>query len=184
MQFESFVTQYSAELLRHATIVSADPDQAQDLVQSVLERAIAHWSHIGQLDRPDLYVRRMVINEFISVRRRLRRIHFTDTVPEPDPAPDMASRIVLRTVLIEAIRALPPRERVVVALRHWSGMRDAQIAAEMGCSESTVRGYHLRAVRKLRTAIGQPGSVDSIDGDPEARPVTDIFATSQTNLRS
>lgn len=184
MQFESFVTQYSAELLRHATIVSADPDEAQDLVQSVLERAMSRWPHISRLDRPDLYVRRMIVNEFISVRRRMRRVQFTDIVPEPAPAADLANRIVLRSVLIDAIRTLPPRERVVVALRHWSGMGDAQIAAEMGCTASTVRGYHLRAVRKLRVAIDEPGCADSTRGDPQAHAVTDIFAASQLNFGS
>jgi DNA-directed RNA polymerase specialized sigma24 family protein len=80
MRFETFVTGQAAALLRHATIVSADPHQAPDLVQAVLERALARWAKIDDLDRPDLYVRRMVVNEFLSVRRRWRRTYPTDVV--------------------------------------------------------------------------------------------------------
>lgn len=167
MRFETFVTGQAAALLRHATIVSADPHQAPDLVQAVLERALARWAKIDDLDRPDLYVRRMVVNEFLSVRRRWRRIYPTDVVPEPEPAPDIACGVVLRDTMIVAIRTLPPRERVVVALRYWSGMKDAEIAAQLGCTESTVRGYHLRAMRRLRAAIGAPGPADAEQADTQ-----------------
>jgi hypothetical protein len=35
---------------------------------------LRHWARIGQLDQPELYVRKMTVNEFASMRRRLWRL--------------------------------------------------------------------------------------------------------------
>jgi len=68
--FDEYVDGRLGALLRHATAITCDPHLAQDVVQEVLVRAQARWDHIGQLSRPDAYVRRMVLNEFLSWRRR------------------------------------------------------------------------------------------------------------------
>ena len=70
MTFDEYVDGRLGALLRHATAITCDPHLAQDVVQEVLVRAQSRWDHIGQLSRPDAYVRRMVLNEFLSWRRR------------------------------------------------------------------------------------------------------------------
>ena len=70
MQFEEYVTARLPALLRYATALSADPVLAQDVVQDVLVKACLRWDRIERADRPDDYVRRMVLNQYLSWRRR------------------------------------------------------------------------------------------------------------------
>lgn len=64
LSFEDYVHRQPVALLRHATIVTADPAQAQDIVQTVLERAYRSWDRIGGFNHPDAFPSRMVVNEF------------------------------------------------------------------------------------------------------------------------
>ena len=52
--------------------------------------------------------------------------------------------------LVQRIRELPARQRIVIALRYFEDMSDADIAALMGCSRGTVRSQAARALVRLR----------------------------------
>ena len=59
-----------------------------------------------------------------------------------------------RDALQGEIAALPRRQRAVIVLRYYEDLSDSEIADLLGCSQSTVRGYAMRALRTLR--IGHP----------------------------
>ena len=67
---DDLVRVHLAGLLRYATVLTGDGHTAADLVQEVLLRAHVRWTRIALLERPDLYLRRMVTNEHLSWRRR------------------------------------------------------------------------------------------------------------------
>jgi RNA polymerase sigma-70 factor (sigma-E family) len=156
LPFEDFVSVAAGFLLRLATVVTADPSAAQDVVQSVLERAFRDWTRISALEHRDAYLRRMVINEALSLRRRARRIVLTDEVPDRECGPDHATRIGELEELTTALRRLPPKQRAAIALRYFCDLSDAQIAQTMECREVTVRGYVLRGLRRRRIEL-DPG---------------------------
>ena len=70
MTFEEFISARLGALVRYATVVTWDPHLAEDITQDVLVRARARWARIGGLDAPEQYVKRMLVNEFLSWRRR------------------------------------------------------------------------------------------------------------------
>ena len=74
MTFDDFADARLPAVLRFATALTGDPDLAKDLVQEVLIRASRRWPDIGQLERPEAYVRKMVVNEHLSWRRRSWRL--------------------------------------------------------------------------------------------------------------
>lgn len=148
--FDEFVGGRLVWLLRLTGALTGDPHLAEDLVQEVLLRVHRDWARIGALDVPEAYVRRMLINEFLSWRRRWGRV-----LPRPDvePArtePDHAVVIADRDALRQRLSRLPRGQRVVLTLRYFEGLSDTEIAAEMGCSPGTVRGYASRALSALR----------------------------------
>jgi hypothetical protein len=53
-------------LLAFATVLTGQRATAEDVTQEVLIRAHGRWDQIAHLDRPELYVRKMVLNEFLS----------------------------------------------------------------------------------------------------------------------
>jgi DNA-directed RNA polymerase specialized sigma24 family protein len=65
---------------------------AEDITQDVLVRAQARWGRIGRLDAPEQYVKRMVVNEFLSWRRR--KAAQVVLVPSHAPAPLVRDDVV------------------------------------------------------------------------------------------
>jgi RNA polymerase sigma-70 factor (sigma-E family) len=155
--FEEFVSARLATLVRYATVVTWDPYLAEDITQNVLVRAQARWPRISRLDAPELYVKRMVVNEFLSWRRRraARSIPLTGQVLDTlmAPAPDQTVQRDERDAMIRLIATLPPRQRAVIALRFYEDLAVDQIAEILGCRTVTVRTHLSRALAGLQQAL-------------------------------
>lgn len=158
MTFEEFAAGRLPALLRFAAVLTGDRAGAEDVVQEVLIRAHRHWDKIGGLDRPELYVRKMIVNEFISSRRRLWRVVPAGRGVDLDVrvAPDHAGAHAERQALLAELARLPGRQRAVLVLRYYEGLDDAEIADVLGCAPGTVRGYASRALATLRVAVPEP----------------------------
>lgn len=74
MRFEEFAAARLPAVLRFTGVLTGDRGLAEDVVQEVLIRTHKRWQQIGELDRPELYVRKMVVNEYLSWRRRSWRL--------------------------------------------------------------------------------------------------------------
>jgi len=163
-QFEEFMTSRWPGLVRLAFGLTGDRWLAEDLAQTALVNAYASWWRVHRADDPDAYVRRILINASKSRWRRSRvaEQHVEPPAEVPDPAADPATTIGERSALLKALGALPPRQRAVVVLRYWEDLSDAQAAALLGCSASTVRSQAARALAKLRAsgALAEPNAGD------------------------
>jgi RNA polymerase sigma-70 factor (sigma-E family) len=153
-QFEEFMTSRWPALVRLAFGLTGDRWLAEDLAQTALVSAYASWWRVRRADDPDAYVRRILINASKSRWRRSGAAEQSAGPPDevPDPVADPAAAIGERSVLLAALAALPPRQRAVVVLRYWEDLSDAQAAALLGCSASTVRSQAARALAKLRAS--------------------------------
>ena len=102
MTFEEFAAARMPGVLRFAAVLAGDRATAEDLAQEVLIRAYSRWDRIGGLDRPELYVRKMMLNEFLSWRRRsARQIPAGDRTSElVSTAPDHATEYAEREALL------------------------------------------------------------------------------------
>jgi RNA polymerase sigma-70 factor (sigma-E family) len=155
--FEEFAQAKLQALLNFSTVLTNDRALGEDLVQDVLMRAHAQWGRIGELDQPLAYVRRMLVNEFLSWRRKWARLvprsDVNDLAESLDTA-DPASGFAERAALADDIARLPRRQRAVIILRYYEDMPDDEIAEWLGCAPSTVRVHALRALRTLRVGTG------------------------------
>lgn len=157
MTFEEFVSARLATLVRYATVVTWDPHLAEDITQNVLVRAQARWSRISRMDAPELYVKRMIVNEFLSWRRRraAQSISLADESLDwfLPPAPDQTAQRDDRDAMLRLIATLPPRQRAVIALRFYEDLAVEQIAEILGCRTVTVRTHLSRALASLHRAL-------------------------------
>jgi len=87
MDYTDYVAAQRRALLRFATVLTSQTWLADDLVTEVLGKAYERWDRIGSLDEPNAYVRRMIVNEYLSWRRRLAR-----TFPRARVEPTAVSR--------------------------------------------------------------------------------------------
>ena len=158
MTFDEFAGARLPAMLRFATALAGDPDLAKDLVQEVLIRASGRWQKIGQLDRPEAYIRKMVVNEYLSWRRRSWRLIPSEMSSHMSgrPSPDPADAYIERQALLAELAKLSRRQRTALVLRYYEGLSDAEIAEVMGCAQSTVRGHVFKALAALRVELAQP----------------------------
>jgi len=134
------------ELTRLATAL-VGPSDAEDVVATVVARALAKPKGLSGLDDPRPYLIRSVINESRSRYRTERRWQFAELdadSPVVDP----------RDELVEVVAALPPQQRAATFLVYWEGHTPATAAELMGCRPATVRRYLHLARKKLEEMIG------------------------------
>src|SRR4051794_10741362 len=153
MTFEQYASRRLPVMLGTARALCADDSLAEDLVQDVLIKLHARWSAIGSMEAPDAYVRRMLVNEYLTWRRKWARTRAGSQPREAaDAAADFASERANRADLLDEVRRLPARQRAVIGLRYFADLTDAEIADLLGCSQSTVRVHAARALKTLRIA--------------------------------
>jgi RNA polymerase sigma-70 factor (sigma-E family) len=149
--FEEYVDAYLPRLSRFAAVLAGDRSLAEDVLQTVLARACAQWERVAAADSPHAYVRRMLVNEYLSWRRRRQRVVL---MPDLDGLAqamgDYAEQYAQRVALLQLVQRLPARQRAAVVLRYYEDLDDRQIAAVLGCTVSTVRSNIARALATLR----------------------------------
>ncbi len=151
--FQDFVDEHLHSLVRYATALTCDPHLAQDVVQEVLIRVHRDWLRIGAVDDPGAYARRMLVNEYLSWRRRRanRDLTVSDRLPAQLDAivDDPATGVVERDAMRVRIARLSPRQRAVIVLRYYENLTDPQIARVLRCSPATVRSHVSHALAAL-----------------------------------
>ena len=147
-EFESFVAARSAALFGTALLLTGDRHLAEDLLQTALAKSWLSWHRIAGAD-PEAYVRRVLVNTYISMwRRRWNGETPTEELPETaaaTPSGDPGARHDLRV----AVRRLPKRQRAVVVLRYFEDLSEREVADLLGCSVGTVKSQASRALAKL-----------------------------------
>ena len=166
MEFEEYAAARLPALLRYATVLTADPVLAQDVVQDVLVKACLRWDRIQRADRPDDYVRRMVLNEYLSWRRRWHVRSVRSAPPEvlqahQTPVADHAASVADRDEVRHRLARLPRRQRAMVVLRYYEGLDDAAIAEHLGLRPGSVRSGLSRALASLRLPDPSPAAAGS-----------------------
>lgn len=148
--FRDYVVARQGALLRRAWLLTGDWATAEDLVQSALMRVWPRWERVTANGQEDAYVRKVMLNVYLSGRRR----HWTREAPTaelPEPAPvDRDGDVDLRLVLTRAVAALPPRQRAVIVLRFVEDLSELQTAQVLGCAPGTVKSQTSKALATLR----------------------------------
>ncbi|MFI6254676.1 SigE family RNA polymerase sigma factor [Micromonospora zamorensis] len=159
MTFEEYVGSRGPALFRLARLLTGDEHRAEDLTQEVLSQAYVHWRKISRADRPDVYVRRMLVNANNSWwRRRSSRELVVDTFADRAQRGDLGREAADRDEMWRLILGLPERQRAVLVLRFYEDLDDATIAQILDCSPVTVRTHAMRALANLRERCGAPAT--------------------------
>ncbi|MCG3043497.1 SigE family RNA polymerase sigma factor [Streptomyces sp. S1A] len=159
-EFREFASSSGSRLFRTALLLTGgDWHQAEDLTQTALGRAFASWRRVRRADDPDAYVRTIMVRAHIS-QRRLRRSGERPVEAVPEAAVSGGSDPALRVTLLRVLGELPHKDRAVLVLRYWEDRSVEQTATELGVSAGSVRNRSMRALARLRDALG--GELDSL----------------------
>lgn len=149
-EFDAFVHGERARLLRLAYLVCGDRHQAEDVVQNALSQVYSRWTSISGQDGHARYVHRAVVNAAIDDRRRpWRREYPTGLLPDRATPPEDG----LTLQVVEALAALPRRQRAVVVLRYVEDLDVESTAELLGISTGTVKSQAARGLNALRALL-------------------------------
>jgi RNA polymerase sigma-70 factor, ECF subfamily len=153
--------QHAAALWRYAWRLTGDPARAQDVVQEALLQAWQH-PHVltnGQSPRGWLFsvARNMVLHEQRRPRFRSEVIYSDGSRPREADGPNEPSGALNRALVGDAMAQLSAEHRAVVGRSHYQGWTTAQIAADLGIAEGTVKARLHYALRELRQSLQEMG---------------------------
>lgn len=186
-EFERFVASHGERLLRTAYLITWDLAEAEDLVQECLLRVARRWPRVRTMSRPEAYARRILVN--LALDGAKQRARFKSELEEPQgpllEAPlqaqslDGLSEFANRSELVEALGTLPQRQRLVLVLRYFADLSEAQTAAALDCSLGNVKSTTSRGLARLREAM-----TPAATGRDSDRPLPDedARALSPTHL--
>jgi RNA polymerase sigma-70 factor (sigma-E family) len=161
MEFSEYARTQRPALMRFAMTLTGQTWLADDLVSDVLGRAFERWDAISAMTHTHAYVRRMILNEYLSWRRRLQ---YTAQSRDLDAeVADVTEKHAEHHAMIALLNQLPRRQRAAVVLRYYVGLSDAEIAAELGCRQPTVRSQISRALSTLRIDMTEPASYQAAE---------------------
>jgi RNA polymerase sigma-70 factor (ECF subfamily) len=159
--FEELVRRTSADTFTLARRLVSDDDDARDVVQEAYLRAYRSIGRFRGDAQFTTWLYRITANcasTHLGRRRRHRHDELDEEVDVPDTKPDhdpqvAADGALLRQRLEVAIAELPPRLRAVVVLRDIYDLSHAEIAEQLGISESAAKVRLHRARRRLRVQV-------------------------------
>lgn len=154
--FDAFYRSNYASVVRLAYSLCGSMQVAEELAQEAFVTAHQRWERLGGFDRPDLWVRRVVINRSISFRRReaterraLEQLHDRDaTGTTVDPPLGDAE-------LWAALRELSPRQAEALALFYVEDQPISEVAKILGLGEETVKTHLKRGRAALAERLAE-----------------------------
>jgi RNA polymerase sigma-70 factor (sigma-E family) len=176
-EFRDFVRQRWTALARTAYLLTGDKGHAEDLVQTAMERLHRRWRWV---DDPERYARRILANE-ASARWR-RRAAKPETLMEAVPetvSSNTEKRHDERDRPWRALENLPRRTRVILVLRYFEDLTEAECASVLQCSVGSVKSQASRGLAWLRA----DARLDDDGADDEGASSFDPPATSTRGVQ-
>lgn len=144
--FEAFYKRLYPRAVGLAYALTGRRHVAEEIAQDAFIAGYRRWQRISQYEKPEAWLRRVVVNRATSVLRRgltevraMPRLHTTG-IPELEPA---ASEVW------DEVRSLPRRQAQAIALFYLEDLSLEQIADVLECSPGTVKAHLKRGRDRL-----------------------------------
>lgn len=140
-----------SRLVSLARLFVDDRTAAEDLVQEAFIRLARSAHRIRDEDRAAAYLRSIVVNLARDHNRRglVSFRHRPPAAPDEPSAEEHAAGSQERREVVEALRALPKRQRDCVALRYYLELSIPDIAETLGVSTNSVKTHLQRGLRSM-----------------------------------
>ncbi|MGH9233664.1 MAG: RNA polymerase sigma factor [Acidimicrobiales bacterium] len=134
---------------------------AEELAQEALLSAYREWPRLKELDRPDLWLRRVAINRAVSTHRRLVAELAAVARLRTAQAAEQHEEVNLDELVWSEVRRLPRRQAVALVLWAVEDLTFAEIGEVLGCSGETARTHLRRARERLASSLRSEADDDS-----------------------
>ena len=153
---EAAYREHYRSLVRLASILVDDVGSCEEVVQEAFVQVWQRGPALRDPARLPAYLRSAVLNGARShLRRRAVAARHLAPVPEPVPAAEASAADERRdAVVLDALRALPARQREVLALRYYLDLSEAEIARTLHISPGSVKTHAHRGLARLAGHLG------------------------------
>ncbi|HEY3355544.1 MAG TPA: sigma-70 family RNA polymerase sigma factor [Polyangia bacterium] len=158
--FDACYREHRERLFRLALRYGAgDAAFAEDVTHDVLLKLLEHLPRLGEHEDLGGWLYRVTVNTALSRLRHERSVFGRvlkrlKAEPEPAaPAPDVLfEQHEAAAAAMHTLRAMPPRERIVICMKILDGKSQQEIAAALSLSEGYVSKLVTRAWDRIRAS--------------------------------
>lgn len=144
--FEAFYKRQYPRAVGLAYALTGKRHLAEEIAQDAFIAGYRRWQRISQYDKPDSWLRRVIVNRSTSVMRR--GVTEIKAIPRLRARMDHVGEIEPDASEVwEGVRALPRRQAQSITLFYLEDLSLEQIADVLECSPGTVK-THLRRGRE------------------------------------
>jgi RNA polymerase sigma-70 factor (sigma-E family) len=133
------------DAVRLAHLLSGDASVAEDLAQEAFVRV---RERLDDVDSPWAYLRAAVVNACRSHHRSRGREAIRVRLVGGATETQLDAR-----ELLDAVDALPYRQKAVIVLRYYEDLSEQDIARTLGCRPGTVKSLASRALQHLAKEV-------------------------------
>ncbi len=152
---EELYASHYRQLVRLSVLLVRDLETAEEVVQDSFVAMHGKWRSLRDPDKGLAYLRQTVVNRSRSVLRHRGVVarHTPEVLPDHRGADDDVVEHERRAHVLDALRALPDRQREVITLRYYLDLSEAQIAETLGISRGAVKSHASRGAAALRPLL-------------------------------
>ncbi len=177
LALDGFLASVQRRAFAMARAALGNPDDAMDVLQDSMLQLVKSYADRDSDEWRKLFYRILnnKINDLFRRRKLLRRFGAilpnqapaNDFEPasahdpfdkiassEGDPLQNLQRQNTIATLHLQISR-LPRRQREAFMLRCWEGFSTRETAQTMACSEGSVKTHYSRALKSLRSALGE-----------------------------
>lgn len=164
--FSEIVLRYQNRLIRAATMIIGDENEAMDIAQDTFVKAYFNLKSFREDSALYTWLYRILYNQSISLLRKKKVVSFISLqsdnedmdVPSKDPEPfEEYERKDIMTAVKNALKKLPMKQRTVFMMKQFDGLKHFEIADIMGITEGAVKASYFHAIKKLRELLSRYG---------------------------
>ncbi|MGH9209155.1 MAG: SigE family RNA polymerase sigma factor [Acidimicrobiales bacterium] len=154
-EFDRLYREHYRPLVRLASILVDDVSVCEEIVQDAFVAVVRRGGGWADAERAPAYLRSAVLNGARShLRKQQVRRRWLRMARPPDDGPSADRPALLAAehrTMLDALRALPERQREVLALRYYVELSEAEIADTLGISRGSVKTHAHRGLATLAT---------------------------------
>ena len=155
-RFHTLFVEMYPKLVRYATALMTDADEARDIVSDVFELAWQHHATLNvETDHAWLYaaVRNACLNRLKHLKVEQEHLEAVIEATRADMADNYRQHAAMLRHAEEIARNLPEPTRSILRLCYWDKQTYRQVAEHLGISPDTVKKHISKALCILRETM-------------------------------
>ncbi len=151
-----FVNLYQGDLYRFAYSYVKNREDALDIVQDSIEKAMINIHKIRNIDSLKAWLFRIIINEANNLYSKRNKIALVDEVTEILDINDQMNQIdkyIEKQNVLKYIMELDKKYRIIIVLRFYEEFKISEIAKILTISENTVKTRLYKALELLKDTL-------------------------------